>query len=164
MRTGLYILLGIFFGCCLIGGCLYFVGGVSATIPPIRTYNYAGEPAKFQSGISQLAKSDKNITYEITDTVGSEDVGFAFDTEITLKTPTRVIIYQLRYQADDSQTKIELIMAYDKTHNLGGYGIKALGMNDILNVFQRSILTKLEMKENIVLKQDKSFWTNFSIY
>jgi len=54
MPKKLFVISSIFFFICLIGGCLYFIGGVSATFPPIRTYEYAGSIGQLSSGIKDL--------------------------------------------------------------------------------------------------------------
>jgi hypothetical protein len=164
MPKNFFITFWILFFICLFGGCLYFVGGVSATFPPIRTYNYQGSPAQLVAGIKNLSHSDTGVSYEITSTVGSADIGLATYMTVMFKTTKRNIEYELKYESEDSHTKIGLIKAYDQEHNIGGYGIKATGMNEILKVFEKDFLEKLKIKQGIVLIHDTSFWTNFSIY
>jgi hypothetical protein len=46
----------------------------------------------------------------------------------------------------------------------GGYSIKSARVKQLLNGFEKEIVTKLKTGKNIALIPDTSFWTNFSIY
>lgn len=155
------ILLGIIF---FLGICVYFVGGVSATFPPIRTYNCIETPGQFETAVKELTKSDTSITYNITNVVGDHNTGYATYMTLFVKTPKRTIEYEVKYEKEEAVTKVGLIFAYDRARNLGGYGIKASGMSALLDTFEKNFLVRLKAEQKISLKQDTSYWANHSIY
>jgi hypothetical protein len=147
-----------------LGTCAYFVGGVSATSAPIRIYNCNESPESFITAIHRLTNSEKDITCSVTDVVGSSETGYATYLTVNLTQRSRVIEYSLKCEKDESVTDIELIMAYDKTHILGGYIAKADGVTDLVKVFEDDFLLRLKNKQKLTLKQNTSFWKNFSLY
>ncbi|TWR26550.1 hypothetical protein FPZ43_15465 [Mucilaginibacter pallidiroseus] len=144
---------------CLVGifcyVAIYFVVGISDTFPPIRVYNCSGRVSEFEAGIDKISKTEKNITYKITDTVGSKDNGFAMHMTIIITSAKRSIEYNIKYESNDTQTKLALIMANDWASKLGGYGIKADGMYELLSVFEKKIIYGL-IKQGFVINQDES--------
>lgn len=134
---------------------IYFVAGISDTFPPIRVYNCSGTVTEFEAGIDKISKNEKGITYKITDTVGSKDVGFATHMTLVITSVKRSIEYDIKYENNYNQIKLALIMANDRASKLGGYGIKADGMYELLSVFEKRIIEGL-IQQGFVINQDKS--------
>jgi hypothetical protein len=147
-----------------IGGCLYFVGGVSATYAPIKIYDYAGSKDKFETGIRNLTNDHKYISYKITDTVGTREDGYAYYSNITLNRSSNRIEYGVKYEMIKDKLEIRLVEAIDLTNLKGGYSKKAAGLDPLLKEFNLEILNRLKEEQHIELKLNDSFWDNFSIY
>lgn len=148
-----------------VGGCLYFVGGVSATIPPIRTYNLSGTVKEFGDALINLSKTDTNIKVDISRRDSSQVDDGSRDIAIKLIKDTTFNTYCLVCDPDnDKRSKIKLTSAFDKTNKKGGYGGTAQGVKPLLSDFEIYVLTRLKNIQHIVLQQDTSFWAKFSIY
>lgn len=149
---------------CVFGTCVYFAGGVSATIPPIRKYNYAGGVAQFRKAVKNF-KPDKLSDYNVTD----DNIREMF---IHLRKGKDTLEYNILCdQTDDKDVNkgavIQLVGAFKRNNSfVGGYGIKAVGMKQILYDFENDYLLELKKKQGVVLIPDtaKSFWDKFSIY
>lgn len=144
MLKVLYIIFGVALIMC-IGTCLYFVAGVSATLPPIKQYDYEKNFNQFKSGMNEVVAANKNISYEITDTTGDAKTGYRFYISVFIKEEKRTLEYHVYYDKTDflfkkNKTQLCLIFAYDQTHRLGGYGIKAFGIDNLIRVFEQKVM------------------------
>ncbi|MFD0750692.1 hypothetical protein ACFQZS_11095 [Mucilaginibacter calamicampi] len=131
-----------------IGTCVYFVAGVSSTFPPIKTYDYKRNIDEFKSDMNKLAVSNKNILYRITDITGDSNTGYKYYFDIFIKEPKRNLQYHAFYDKTDywfkdNKTEIGLVFAYDQTHSVGGYGVNATGIANLIKVFEKEIIYKL---------------------
>jgi hypothetical protein len=163
MRIALKIILGlIVFG--FIGGCIYFVGGVSATYPPIRKYDCNGSVEQFGSAIQRMALSDSGINLKISrrDSSRADDGGR--DMVIKIKRDTINVLYDLVCDEETGQTEIKLVGAHNYNNTVGGYRTEDTGVKEFLNYFENDFLDKLNKQQGITLNPDKSFWGNFSLY
>jgi hypothetical protein len=64
---------------CLTCGAIYFVGGVSATTPPIMQYKFNGSSDQFKDGLYNQLKSDTSLKYKDERTVGNEEILVLFN-------------------------------------------------------------------------------------
>jgi hypothetical protein len=131
-----------------VGTCIYFVAGVSAVLPPIKIYDYSGNMVQFLKKIKSVSDSNPNICIMNGETVGNKANGYAYEITIRLKNIDRNIEFNIKYEESDSRSAshkgiINLIGAFDLTHNLGGYGIDGKGVKDLVNLFEIYILPKL---------------------
>ena len=149
---------------CLFCGAVYFVGGISATTPPIRQYKFDGSAQEFRAGINKLHKSDTTIKFKDEETVGDEVSRYAYRFKINQCENNACNEYYVKYEDEKTGSRISLISAFDEGYKLGGYGIKAVGIKPLLIQFETSILIPLKMEQKINLVPDTSFWSNFSIY
>jgi len=163
-RSKIAIGFGIFIGICIFGGCLYFVGGVSATTPPIRQYKFKGSAAQFKQGLYNQIKSDTSLKNKDERTIGSKESGYAYDVTINQCEKGLCNEYGLRYEDEKAGARISLLSAFDEGYKHGGYGIKATGMKKILSQFETNILKPLKTEQKINLVPDTSFFSTFSIY
>ena len=78
-----------------VGTCIYFVGGVSATIPPIKKYEFSGSVDQLLSGIQKFALTDSDITFQITERTGNKQNGYGTYFDIKIKIDTSIMEYNL---------------------------------------------------------------------
>ena len=143
----------IFIGICvvsIIGTCIYFVAGVSATFPPIKRYPYPGSFTELKSKLASLCMINHNISYVVTDTTGGPTYHTTYAYYITVydKGPKATYEYAIKYSLtdyhfSDNKTIVSLIMAYDTVNNVGGYGITAVGIKPIIENFDKNIMAHL---------------------
>ncbi len=134
----------------VIGTCVYFVAGVSATYPPIRTYDYSGTIDNLKSDLEHLCHDNQNITFVVTDVTGGPEYGttYAYYMTIKLKTTSTILEFSIVYDFTNywfkkDKSQVALIMAYDTAHNLGGYSLKANGIKPFVQVFEHDVMAKL---------------------
>jgi len=136
-----------------IGRCFYMVACISCTIPHIKDYKCAGTVNGFEIALKSLANNHRNITYKIRDTVGTKDVGFAYDIDINLTDSVNSFLYNIRCEGSPGgKLAVGLIGAFDLNHKKGGYGLKANGIEEVLRVFDTNILTPLSSEQHLKLQ------------
>lgn len=135
-----------------IGKCIYFVGGVSATIPPIKTYIYRGSVKQFYVVLEKYALSDSDSKVRILPRGDIINGGRWIDIEMVKNNAN--VTYSLTCSnvknGNTSNSEIELTYAGDITHNTGGYGIAAVSIKPFLNTFE-SILADLKKNQRIII-------------
>lgn len=139
-----------------LGKCIYFVAGMSATFPPIRIYEYQGDSVHFVNSIYHLTTICSEVSIKDTEKVGVRENGYALYMTIEDKIDTNNIEYGLKIEKSDkdkpSPIKVSLTSLFDETRGLGGYGIKAVGMQKLLYDFEHNFLAELNKKEHIKLQ------------
>jgi len=154
---------------CFIGGCIYFVGGVSATIPPIKKYIYKGSIIQFGNLLNTFIVSHSNVEYKITARdSGNLNVNFR-DIAIDVKKGTDSLSFGLVCEENSTngvwETELDLVEAMNKTKLTGGYGSKADGLKPLLDYFESDLLLELKKKQHadIHLKKE-GFFERIHIY
>jgi len=156
MRRVITIILGLaLMG--FIGTCVYFVVGVSSTIPPIKKYVFSGNVNSFLAGIKEYVATDSDIIFKITDRTGNEQNGYGIYMNLEIRNSTSDIEYNLKCEKKDIEdggnTLIKLIGVHDKNnYNVGGYGINGIGVKQMVSDFEMGFLIKLKEKEGISIK------------
>jgi hypothetical protein len=157
MRKAIIIIIGlVLIG--FIGTCIYFVAGVSATIPPIKKYQYSGSVNQLLSGIKEYSATNPNVSLKITDTAGNKEIGYAIYMDVEVKGLTGDILYNLKCEKSDNdvepaQTLIQLIGVFNtKNYKIGGYGIKGIGVKSMVKDFDTGFLVDLQKQQNMSIK------------
>jgi len=152
------ILVGILAFIIVIGAFVYFVSGVSATIPPIKKYQYMGSMNRLITGLGNYASKTPDMTFKITDTAGNRGDGYAIYMNVKMIKDRHQFEYHLKCEENDSKptiTKTALVFAYDATNNSGGYGMSATGINVLIENFDNDFLPRLKTSQNIELSAVK---------
>jgi hypothetical protein len=152
MKKTIIIVLGlILVG--FVGTCVYRVLSISSVYPPIKKYVYSGSANQLITGIREYVSTNSNVSFKITDTVGDNNTGYATRVDIELKHQMHYITYNLQFEEKKDgmivKTSIELLGAYDKTGNIGGYIKEAKGVKPLVDVFESDFLIPLKNKQNI---------------
>jgi len=140
-----------------VGTCIYFVGGVSATIPPIKKYEFSGSVDQLLSGIQKFALTDSDITFQITERTGNKQNGYGTYFDIKIKIDTSIMEYNLECEKsskgkDVVKTLIQLIGAHNEmNYAVGGYGINGTGVKSMVKDFEIQFLGKLKIQQHIVI-------------
>jgi hypothetical protein len=136
-----------------IAAFIYFVTGITATSPPIKEYGYSGTAKHLISSFQQYAVTNPELTLRITDTTGNVNNGYAIFMTVEVKN----MEFSLKVEEDNSsikyKTTIKLVLAYDKSHNVGGYSKDAEGVDDLVDIFDREILVPLKSNMRIEVIQ-----------
>ena len=138
-----------------IGTCIYFVGGVSATGAPIKKYKFSGSINQLLSGIKEYTTINPNVSLKITDTTGNKENGYGIYMDVKVKGSTRETLYNLECEKnnDDGEppkTLVQLIGAFDaKNYKIGGYGIKGIGVKNMVKDFEAGFLADLRKQQKL---------------
>ena len=134
----------------LVGTCVYFVAGVSSTYPPLKEYGYSESFFQLKTRLDKLSLENNRMKYEITDTLGAENVGYKYRITINLKRGFKDLEYQIFYGETDywfkkNTTQIGLVFAYNRTDNTGGYGYEGNAeiTKSLVRIFEAEILENL---------------------
>ncbi|MFS2187773.1 hypothetical protein ACCC92_13930 [Mucilaginibacter sp. Mucisp84] len=156
MRRVIIVILGLaLMG--FIGTCIYFVAGVSSTIPPIKKYVFFGNVNSFLLGMQKYAAADSEILFKITDTTGNKQNGYGIYMNLEIRNSNSDIEYNLKCEEKDNEgirsTIVKLIGIHDKNnYKLGGYGIEGIGVRQMVSDFETGFLVKLKEKEGVAVK------------
>jgi len=131
-----------------IGACVYFVAGITAVSPPIKTYVYRKSITALKDGLKKIAISNKDLSYHAGDITGDANIGYRYYINVYIKQANRDLQYTIFYDKTDywfkkNTTQISLVMAYDRTNDLGGYSLKANGIDSLIKIFEQEIITNL---------------------
>jgi hypothetical protein len=154
MKTKLIIVISSVLGLgIIIFLFVHFVSGVSATYPFIKQYEYSGSFKQLMSNFNNYAATNSNLSVKITDKVGTEKNGYATYVSIEMKSNQNDIEYSIKCEEDNSgkltKTLINMVEAYDKTHNTGGYSKEAKGIEPLVNNFDVNFLMPLSNTQHI---------------
>lgn len=136
----------------VIGGFIYFVSGITSGNSVIKKYSYSGSVDEFISHVKDLSLKDAAIVTKITDTTGTREKGYTYYISIELKSNGNDVLYSIACESSRnvaSETTIELVMAYDKINNIGGYRKEAKGITPLVNNFDINFLTPLQHTQKI---------------
>src|SRR6478735_1615655 len=125
---------------------IYFAYGMTRTIDPIKTYTYDGNAKQFIESLKSYEKSNSAITCDISDTLGNQSNGVAYPIIVDFKNDKDTLRFDLKCidtTYSDKSVTLELIGAHNLANNNGGYGLKANGMNELLNNFNAIVITPL---------------------
>ena len=134
---------------------LYFVNGISSTYPPIEKYQYSSNFSQFIEDLNKLSSINKDIFLKIKDTTGDKEASFAFYMKIEIRNNKNDFQYDLKFEQSnfDNQLKtnnfIEIIGVFDNIKNIGGYRKNFKGYEEIMAVFDSSILRPLKINSKI---------------
>jgi hypothetical protein len=152
----------------IIGGFAYFVGGVSATFPPIKKYQYAGTVSQFEKKFNHFVSlhSDLKCEFSRRDSLRYEDG--SRDLTIQLTRNGNAIEYSLVCDNDSGKvvnTELKLVEAYNKTTIQGGYSAKAKGIEPLVGYLEDTLLTQFCRNESVTINPKKEgFWDHLHIY
>lgn len=160
--TGLLLL-------CFVGTCIYFVGGVSATVAPIRKYVYEGNINHFGELLKSYCKFHPEMKYQITARDSSNlNVNYR-DIAIDVKEGADSLLFGLDCEESGKEgawnTEMDLVEAINITKLTGGYRAKADGIKPLIDYFERKFVSELNEKQhaNIRLKKE-GFFERIHIY
>lgn len=135
-----------------VATCIYFVGNVSAILPSIKEYEYQGNANQLMAKFKLFASIKSNLTFRVGETLCNKSNGYAYDITLKIKDQSDDLLYELKFEEINSiKTKVLLIGAHDLTNNTGGYGIKAVGINILLDKFESKILSPLKKESSVVI-------------
>jgi len=151
MKTSLWIVgLIIGLGLLIISGFIYFASQISAVYPPIKEYKFPTSASNLKLEIIRTLDNQKEFEYKFTDTLGNEQVGFAYYIDLRIKDLQMDNEYTFKYydnlgHLDNS--KIDLIGAFDKIRKTGGYKTKDADVPRLINIFDKEFINKLEIRK-----------------
>jgi hypothetical protein len=134
-----------------IVGLTYSIMGGRAKV--IKAYSYPGSVANFIIQVKSFAEKDSTVIAKTTDTTGTVKIGFEYYMDIELKNNRHDILYTIACEninkGEKTGASIELVLAYDKINNIGGYNKKAQGVIPLISIFDEEFLKPLSTRQNI---------------
>jgi hypothetical protein len=128
----------------------YPILNISSTFEPLKEYTYPISKLNLEKSLRTLRLSDSRITYQITDITGFKEDGYKY--YITLlfkKSSIQNCEYNLNYEEqtvlwkNSNKLKLNLVGAFDKSKNTGGYQKSDKDVPKLIEIFETEILPKI---------------------
>ncbi|MEO6177335.1 MAG: hypothetical protein ABIP27_19425 [Flavobacterium circumlabens] len=140
------ISIGILFSIILF----YPILQISSTFEPLQEYNYSISKLNLEKSLRSLRLSDSRIEYQITDTTGSKENGYKYYVTLLFKKSNiQNYEYNLNYEEqtglwkNSNTLKLNLVGAFDKSKNTGGYQKNDEDVLKLIEIFEIDILPKI---------------------
>ncbi|HEX8376295.1 MAG TPA: hypothetical protein VF602_00655 [Pedobacter sp.] len=142
----LYVLFSVFL---VLGAFVYFVSQFTAVYPPIRKFEYSKSVNYFNNDLRTLTSKRSNISYQLTDTTGSEENGYAHYFNIQVSSPQKNNEFNVAFKTEenwkgDKKNTICLIGVYDKINKIGGYSKESKGIDRLAKAFEKDVYDGLK--------------------
>lgn len=125
---------------------IYFVTQFSAVYPPIKEYKFPTNVSGLRLAIIKTLDNHEKFEYQFTDTIGNMDNGFAYYIVLKIKDPQMDNEFTFKFFEPKGQTnmsRIDLIGAFDRINNTGGYKIKENHVPHLVDIFDKEFIDKL---------------------
>ncbi len=124
----------------------YFMNGISAVYPPIKTYEFSFNQAELTSKIKKIDEADKYLNLKFTDTTGTGNDRNYF-ADLYLKIDSTSYNFSFFYTGKNkTQSSINLVGAFDNTHHLGGYEKDEKEMPGLIQIFESLFIEGISHK------------------
>ena len=139
----------------VIGLVIIFIRYVSRVAPTstsvIKKYTYPKEINEIIGRIQKFCNEDSCLNARITDTTGTTNTGYTYYLNIEIKKSSRDLLYSIACENNNSskvpETTVELVLAYDKINNIGGYNNRAPGVKDLVDYFDTNFIVPFERNQ-----------------
>ncbi|MEP6929633.1 MAG: hypothetical protein ABI850_06460 [Flavobacterium sp.] len=128
----------------------YAILQISSTFEPLEEYNYSISKLNLEKSLRTLRLSDSRIEYQVTDTTGSKKDGYKYYVTLLFKKSSiQNYEYNLNYEEqtffwkNSNTLKLNLIGAFDKSKNTGGYQKNDKDVPKLIEIFETDILSKI---------------------
>lgn len=127
----------------VIGLIGYFINGISAVYPSIKTYEFSFTKAELTNKIKKIDEADEYLNLKFKDTTGAgNDRNYYAD--VYLKTDTTSYIFSFYYnEKNKTHSSIKLVGAFDSTHHIGGYVKDEKDMTKLIRVFESNFIERI---------------------
>ncbi|MRX41555.1 hypothetical protein GJU43_19910 [Flavobacterium sp. LC2016-23] len=129
----------------------YSILQISSTFEPLEEYNYSVSKLNLEKSLRTLRLSDSRIVYQITDTTGSKEYGYKYYVTLLFKKSSiQNFEYNLNYEEqtvfwkNSNTLKLNLVGAFDKSKNTGGYQKSDEDVPKLIEIFETDILPKIK--------------------
>jgi hypothetical protein len=144
------LLLGIILGAGLFFGLfVFFVGGITAVVDPIKSYSYSLTRDELKQRLVETIKANSNLTFKLTDSTGTDRNDLHYHADILVKVGTEQYEFHIKYNKENKlwdnrvKSEISLIGAFDFGHKTGGYIPEAPGVSRLIDIFEKEVIEKL---------------------
>lgn len=121
----------------------YFIKGISAVYPSIKTYEFSFNQAELTNKIKKIDEADEYLNLKFTDTTGSgNDRNYYAD--LHLKKDSASYIFSFFYnEKNKTHSSINLVGAFDSTHHIGGYVKDEKDMTKLIRIFESNFIERI---------------------
>gem|GEM_PF-2663677 len=123
---------------------IYSVLQISAIYPPMKEYIFSLKPGELANKIIRITNDDSNMNYKLTDSTGTLNDDLNYYADIYLKDDSTLFMFNFFYnKSGKEQSKINLVGAFDKTHQFGGYENNSKDMQSLINIFEKNFIDRI---------------------
>ncbi len=141
----------------VLGGFIFFASRISTVYPPIKEYKFQTTASDLRLSIIKTLENQDKFEYKFTDTVGNEQNGYAYYIDLRIKDRQIDNNYTFKYYDEErflgkiKTSKIDLIGAFDKIHNTGGYKLKDTDVPKLISIFDVEFIDKIIHPDTVVV-------------
>jgi len=137
----------------VVGGFIYLVSLFTAIYPPLKKYPYTKSMVQLKKDLDHLSQTYHQISFDITDTTGGSENGYAYYITIKIKNSHKDNEYHIAYKQDDDwfskkETNLHLIGAFDHYRKSGGYKLEDQDVKGLVNLFEKDFYNLMDSKNN----------------
>lgn len=128
---------------------IYFATQMSATYPPLKTYDYGLTYDELYQKLANVNSSNPAWTFMITDSTGEVD-NRRYYCQLYKRTPTDSLTFNIFFQKTDRlfdkrmKSEIGLVRAWDNIQWKGGYKMDDPEVEALVILFEDDIISKLQ--------------------
>ncbi|WP_207429517.1 hypothetical protein [Pedobacter sp. SYSU D00535] len=142
----LYVLFAAFL---VLGAFVYFVSQFTSVYPPIRKFEYSKNVTDFHNDLRTLISTRPNISFQLTDTTGTEENGYVYYYNIKVIDSKKSNEFNVAFKTEenwkgDRKNTICLVGAYDRIHKVGGYSKESKGIDRLAKAFEQDVYEELK--------------------
>ena len=128
----------------------YPILNISSTFEPLQEYTYPISKLNFEKSLRTLRLSDSRIKYQITDSTGFKGDGYKYYITLLFK-KSNIQNYEYNFNCEEQTVlwrnsntlKLNLVGAFDKLKNTGGYKKSDKDVPKLIDIFETDILPKI---------------------
>lgn len=137
----------------LLGFFIYFIYDFTRVYPPLKKYEYSGSISQFAQDLKKISSTNSEIVFDITDTTGTSENGYAYYFKIQINGVNKNNEYYLVYKEDDNwfgkdETKLFLNGAFDLYRKTGGYRLEDKDVKGLVQLFDQDFYKLLVRVKN----------------
>jgi hypothetical protein len=129
---------------------MILIYAMTRSYDPLETYRYTLTRDELEERLIQVIKSKSNLTFNLTDSTGTDETDLNYYADLIIKTGTEEYEYNFKYNKEtsfwdkDVKSEICLIGAFDKIRKTGGYKTDDTDVEKLIIVFESELIKDLD--------------------
>ena len=130
----------------LLGGWVYFVGGITSVAPPVKQYLSNANISSSLEEFRRYENTHARTNFRISDTTENENE-YAIYAIVNIIRDKHNLEFHLKFEENksDEKTIIAVTSVFDKSAHTGGYNIKYPEVKELVTVFEKLVWKEIAL-------------------